>query len=100
MVKFSAQLFAETTFSILTSKVISPLLAGVFSLLKGHSMGTLNVNSASHTLTLPLLRLILMSHDTKIVSYDFKETGMQVLSVAVDRHLAGLDKVRSFLSLA
>ncbi len=93
--QLAAHLFAETTFGSFGSKVSSPVLPRVFGMLKEHTMLSFDLNSGGLTLILPILKLVLMSHDTKAVSHDFKGTGMEVLTTAVEKHLKALNgKVR------
>ncbi len=64
----------------------------VFSLLCGHTPATSDLNGACHTLTLPLLEHVLMSHDTKAVSHDLKESAVKILGNAI-RHYNTAAKV-------
>ncbi len=85
---FLAQMFAESSFCTLTSGGTPSTLKRVFSLLEDHTPDSLDVSSVSHTLTLPLLQHILVSHDSKVVSHDLKESSVTVLSGAVNRYVS------------
>ena len=88
-----AQLFAETCFCTLTSGTTPPALPRVFLLLKGDIPISLDVNSASYTLMLPILQHVIMSHDNKDISHDVKESAVHVLSNAVNKYISGVKDV-------
>lgn len=91
-----AQLFFETSIRTLTSEVTPPVLLKVFLKLKDYTPETPEHNSASHTLTLPILRHILLSHDSKAVSHELKESAAQVLNSAVTRYVTGAKDVSRY----
>ena len=92
----TGQLFSETTLRVLTSPSsllsISPL-PRLLSLVEKHKSPTSAIASASHSLTLPLLRTILMSHDHKPGSHDLKDSAVRVLCKAVHEFISTYDKV-------
>ncbi len=90
---FVAQLFTETSIRALTSGTTPPSLSRVLSLLKDHTPGCLERNTACHTLTLPLMRHMLTSHDTKNVSHDMRECAVLVLSNSVGRFISAAKDV-------
>lgn len=62
------------------------------SLIKGSPSSSLPtvLSSASHSLTLPLLRTVIMSHD---VSRDLKDVAVRVLCKAVEEFTSSYDEV-------
>lgn len=101
----TGQLFSVTSlraFSSPSSSSLSRLsvLPRLLSLLEKHSSPSLKgshssslsvaVNSASHSLTLPLLRTVIMSHD---VSRDLKDVAVRVLCKAVEEFTSSYDEV-------
>ena len=92
----TGQLFSETTLRVLTSPSsllsVSPL-PRLLTLVEKHTSPTTAIASASHSLTLPLLRTILMSHDHKSGSRDLKDSAVRVLCKAVHEFISTYDKV-------
>ena len=81
--------------------MLSPVLPAVIALLKNHSLCTYDLNCGCQSLTLPFLRQLLTSRDSKAVAHDLKTSGMHVLRATVERHLKALDQVRGgWLELA
>jgi hypothetical protein len=100
----TGQLFSETSLRALSapSSSLSRLsaLPRLLSLLEKHSSLSLQgkhssglsvaINSASHSLTLPLLRTVILSHD---VSRDLKDVAVRVLCKAVEEFTSSYDEV-------
>lgn len=93
LIRFAAQLFTETSIRTLTSGTTPSSLLQVLSLLKDFVPDSLEWTSASHSLTLPLLQHVLLSHDTKAVSHDLRECAVLVLRKAVDQCVAEVSPV-------
>ena len=96
-------MFSETSLRALSSPSSSlsrlSALPRLLSLLKGHSSVVLQekhstlsaaVNSATHSLTLPLLRTVIMSHDA---SRDLKDVAVRVLCKAIEEFTSSYDEV-------
>ena len=104
MYVFTGQLFSESSLRALSSPSSSSLsrlsaLPRLLSLLERHSSVSLQerhsslsaaINSATHSLTLPLLRTVIMSHD---VSRDLKDIAVRVLCKAVEEFTSSYDEV-------
>ena len=103
--KLTGQLYSETSLRALSSpSSLSRLsaLPRLLSLLERQSSLSLQeshssvaVNSATHSLTLPLLRTVIMSHDA---SRDLKDVAVRVLCKAVEEFTSSYDEVHAFCS--
>lgn len=101
--KLTGQLYSETSLRALSSpsslsrlsalpRLLS-LLERQSSLSLQESHSSMAVNSATHSLTLPLLRTVIMSHDA---SRDLKDVAVRVLCKAVEEFTSSYDEVHAF----
>ena len=91
VVSILAQLFAETSLCTLTSlsSTLSPVLSKLLPLVEQHHHTSDPLSHAAHTLTLPLLNVILTK--SRGCSHDLKESAVHILCNSVSKFVSSLE---------
>lgn len=92
----TGQLFSETTLRVMSSPSSYHTLSALpklLTLVEKHTSSIATLGNAVHSLTLPLLRIILVSHDSKAGSHDLKDSAVLVLCKAVREFTSSYDEV-------